>query len=154
MQLRFFAHLEKSPEHIHTYSITPLSLWNAAALGMTPALVVERLDKYSKYPLPQNVPENIFELMGRFGKLLLETRGDNLVLRGTDAALFRGSCETAENRNAYRGENRPNERFRSRAKPRSYKANAYRARFSRARYCRLCRRRPPAGRAFAPMPRG
>ena len=85
-----FAHLEKSPEHIHTYSITPLSLWNAAALGMTPALVVERLDKYSKYPLPQNVPENIFELMGRFGKLLLETRGDNLVLRGTDAALFAG----------------------------------------------------------------
>jgi len=43
-----FAHLEKSPEHIHTYSITPLSLWNAAALGMTPADVVALLDKFSK----------------------------------------------------------------------------------------------------------
>lgn len=85
-----FAHLEKSPEYIHTYSITPLSLWNAAALGITPDRVIERLDDYSKYPLPQNVSENIIELMSRFGKLLLETRDKNLVLRGTDAELFTG----------------------------------------------------------------
>ena len=84
-----FAHLEKSPEYIHTYSITPLSLWNAAALGITPAIVVERLDKYSKYPLPHNVSDNIFELMGRFGKLLLETRGKDLVLRSTDPRCLR-----------------------------------------------------------------
>ena len=85
-----FAHLEKSPEYIHTYSITPLSLWNAAALGITPTMVVERLVAYSKYPLPSNVSENIFELMGRFGKLVLETMGDTLVLRGTDPEMLLG----------------------------------------------------------------
>jgi DNA excision repair protein ERCC-3 len=83
-----FAHLEKSPEHIHTYSITPLSLWNAAALGMTPARVVELLDKYSKYSLPRNVSEGIEELMGRFGKLILETYGAGLALRCTDAEML------------------------------------------------------------------
>jgi DNA excision repair protein ERCC-3 len=83
-----FAHLEKSPEHIHTYSITSLSLWNAAALGMTPARVVELLDKYSKYSLPRNVPESIVELMGRFGKLILETYGTGLALRCTDADMM------------------------------------------------------------------
>jgi DNA excision repair protein ERCC-3 len=83
-----FAHLEKSPEHIHTYSITPLSLWNAAALGMTPGRVVELLDKYSKYSLPQNVPESIEELMGRFGKLVLETYGTGLALRCTEQAML------------------------------------------------------------------
>ena len=45
-----FAHLEKSPEYMHTYSITPLSLWNAAALGMTAEQVIERLSRFSKYP--------------------------------------------------------------------------------------------------------
>jgi DNA excision repair protein ERCC-3 len=83
-----FAHLEKSPEHIHTYSITPLSLWKAAALGLTPERVVELLDKYSKYALPQNVPEGIRELMGRFGKLILETYGAGLALRCTDPAML------------------------------------------------------------------
>jgi DNA excision repair protein ERCC-3 len=85
-----FAHLEKSPEYIHTYSITPLSLWNAAALGITPSMVVERLKAYSKYPLPLNVSENIFELMSRFGKLVLETEGESLVLRGTDPTMLLG----------------------------------------------------------------
>ncbi|HUI93706.1 MAG TPA: DNA repair helicase XPB [Chitinivibrionales bacterium] len=87
--ITLFAHLEKSPEHIHTYSITPLSLWNAAALGMTPARVVELLETFSKYELPQNVPEGISELMARFGKLILEAYGDGLALRCTDADMIR-----------------------------------------------------------------
>jgi DNA excision repair protein ERCC-3 len=87
--ITLFAHLEKSPEHIHTYSITPLSLWNAAALGMTPSRVVELLEKFSKYELPQNVPDGIAELMARFGKLILETCGDGLALRCTDAEMIR-----------------------------------------------------------------
>jgi DNA excision repair protein ERCC-3 len=84
-----FAHLDKSPEHIHSYSITPLSLWNAAALGMTAPEVVKRLDRYSKYPVPQNVTEDIVDLMGRFGALTLETAPEGLVLRSDDAALLR-----------------------------------------------------------------
>jgi len=86
--ITMFAHLEKSPEHIHTYSITPLSLWNAAALGLTPGKVIELLDKYSKYSLPQNVSDGIIELMGRFGKLILEAGAKGLVLRCTEADML------------------------------------------------------------------
>src|SRR5580698_7386146 len=50
-----FAELEKSPEHIHTYRLTPLSLWNAAAAGMTAEAMAAALEKYSKFPLPANL---------------------------------------------------------------------------------------------------
>lgn len=83
-----FAHLDKSPEYIHTYSITPLSLWNAASLGLTPEKVVESLRTFSKYPLPGNVIDDINELMGRFGKLTLETSVEGLVLRSDDSVLL------------------------------------------------------------------
>ncbi|MBD3322812.1 MAG: helicase [Chitinivibrionales bacterium] len=76
-----FAHLEKSPEHIHTYVITPLSLWNAASLGITPDDVVGRLETFSKYHVPQNVCQDIFELMGRYGQFSLVARGERLVLK-------------------------------------------------------------------------
>lgn len=84
-----FAHLDKSPEYIHTYSITALSLWNAASLGMTPEIVTQRLDQFSKYPLPTNVVDDINELMGRFGKLILESSVEGLVLRSNDAELLK-----------------------------------------------------------------
>lgn len=84
-----FAHLEKSPEYMHTYSITPLSLWNAAALGVTSDEILERLERYSKYPLPQNVASDIRELTGRFGRLVLENAPEGLVLRCTDPEMFR-----------------------------------------------------------------
>ncbi|MBN1307728.1 MAG: helicase-associated domain-containing protein, partial [Chitinispirillaceae bacterium] len=83
-----FAHLEKSPEYLHTYSITPLSLWNAAALGITSGEVVERLKRFSKYPIPRNVVADIDELMGRFGKLVLENDPDGLVLRCIDPGML------------------------------------------------------------------
>ena len=89
-----FAHLDKSPEYIHTYSITPLSLWNAASLGLRAADVEERLAKYSKYPLPRNVVDDVKELMGRFGKLALEgAAGGGLVLRSDDADTLRELCK-------------------------------------------------------------
>ena len=50
-----FAELEKSPEHIHTYRLSPLSLWNAAAGGMSAETVLELLTQYSKYAIPTNV---------------------------------------------------------------------------------------------------
>jgi len=87
-----FAHLDKSPEYIHSYSITPLSLWNAASLGMTAGEVVKRLDRYSKYPLPPNVAEDIVELMGRFGSITLETAPEGLVLRSANADLLAQLC--------------------------------------------------------------
>ncbi|NLE00478.1 MAG: DEAD/DEAH box helicase [Fibrobacter sp.] len=83
-----FAHLDKSPEYIHSYSITPLSLWNAASLGMSSKEVIDRLAQYSKYPLPTNVCDDIVELMGRYGKLVLETAPEGLVLQSPDASLL------------------------------------------------------------------
>ena len=66
-----FAELEKSPEHLHTYKLTPLSLWNAAGAGFTPEDAVKVLNEYSKYDVPQSVEVWIQETAGRFGKLRL-----------------------------------------------------------------------------------
>src|SRR5687768_7452754 len=60
-----FAELEKSPEHIHTYRLTPLSLWNAAAAGLTAEAMIEVLRGYSKFPLPTNLLADIAELVSR-----------------------------------------------------------------------------------------
>lgn len=83
-----FAELEKSPEHIHTYRLTPLSLWNAAAAGMTAAAMVEVLRRYSKFPLPSNLAADITELVGRYGRVRLERAGENLRLVCPDRPLL------------------------------------------------------------------
>ena len=57
-----FAELEKSPEHIHTYRITPLSLWNAAAAGLDAASIVGGLERFGKYELPGNVRADIVSM--------------------------------------------------------------------------------------------
>lgn len=64
-----FAELEKSPEHLHTYRITPLSLWNAASAGFTPNQISEILADLARFPVPQAVNKWIIETMGRFGKI-------------------------------------------------------------------------------------
>src|SRR5687768_10109250 len=73
-----FAELEKSPEHIHTYRLTPLSLWNAAAAGMTAREMLDVLGQYSKFPLPTNLATDIAEFVGRYGRVKLERDGDHL----------------------------------------------------------------------------
>src|SRR6476619_7509567 len=83
-----FAELEKSPEHIHTYRLTALSLWNAAAAGMTAEAMVEVLTRFSKFPLPPNLPVDLRELVGRYGRVRLERQGDDLVLVTTDRPLL------------------------------------------------------------------
>ncbi|MFA6366480.1 MAG: helicase-associated domain-containing protein, partial [Candidatus Hydrogenedentales bacterium] len=66
-----FALLEKSPEHLHTYRITPLSLWNAAAAGLTPDDVVASLSGFTRYDLPRDIPFIVKDTMARFGALVL-----------------------------------------------------------------------------------
>jgi len=80
-----FAELEKSPEYLHTYRITPLSLWNAAASKLTAEQIIDTLYKYSKYPVPQNINAEITRQIGRYGKLKLQ-RDDkgNLVICSKD----------------------------------------------------------------------
>ena len=64
-----FAELERSPEHLHTYRLTPLSLWNASSAGFTPQDAVNVLQKYARYDVPQSVSLWITETAGRFGQL-------------------------------------------------------------------------------------
>jgi DNA excision repair protein ERCC-3 len=66
-----FAELEKSPEHIHTYRITPLSLWNAASAGFSPDSVVQILNEYTRYPIPESITEGFGDTMSRYGKIRL-----------------------------------------------------------------------------------
>jgi DNA excision repair protein ERCC-3 len=66
-----FAELERSPEHLHTYRLTALSLWNAAASGMNAEQILESLAAHSKYALPPNVITDVRDLCGRFGQLWL-----------------------------------------------------------------------------------
>ncbi len=83
-----FAELEKSPEHIHTYRITPLSLWNAAAAGLTADAMLDVLGRYSKFPLPANLAPDLAEIVGRYGRVRLEKDGDHLRLVCADKPLL------------------------------------------------------------------
>ena len=67
-----FAELEKSPEHIHTYRLTPLSLWNAAAAGMTAEAMLDVLRTFSKFPVPSNLAADLAEVVSRYGRVRLE----------------------------------------------------------------------------------
>src|SRR2546425_3663853 len=83
-----FAELEKSPEHIHTYRLTPLSLWNAAAAGLKAEAMVDVLRQYSKFPIPTNLPADITELVSRYGRIRLERAGEKLRLVCKDRPLL------------------------------------------------------------------
>ena len=85
-----FAELVKSPEHIHTYRITPLSIWNAAAAGHTPQEMVFALTSFAKYPVPQNVIRDIEDYASRYGRVrLLVDEHDRLILESDDPLLMR-----------------------------------------------------------------
>lgn len=91
-----FAELEKSPEHIHTYRISNLSLWNAAAAGFSAAEVVGVLQKYTKFPIPPNIPTDIAETVSRYGRVKLERiDADTLKLVCPDKPLL---AELARNK--------------------------------------------------------
>ncbi|TVR73859.1 MAG: DNA helicase [Spirochaetaceae bacterium] len=76
-----FAELEKSPEHFHTYRVSPLSLWNAAAAGLTTEGILDSLRRYSRFPLPGNVESRIRDLISRYGRIRLEPTEDEYTLR-------------------------------------------------------------------------
>src|SRR5262245_53336591 len=83
-----FAELEKSPEHVHTYRLTDLSLWNAAAAGMTAEQMIAVLQRYTKFPLPTNLATDIAERVARYGRVKLEKHEDKLRLACTDKLLL------------------------------------------------------------------
>src|ERR1051325_8632467 len=84
-----FAELERSPEHIHTYRLTPLGLWNARAAGHDAEQVVDALVTYSRYPVPHALLVDIAETMDRYGRLTLSKHPvHGLVLTTTDRPVL------------------------------------------------------------------
>ncbi|MDN3481781.1 DEAD/DEAH box helicase [Arthrobacter sp. APC 3897] len=80
-----FAELERAPEHIHSYRLTPLGLWNARAAGLDAEQVLNTLLTYSRFPVPHSLLVDIEETMSRYGRLRLEKDPQHgLVLRTND----------------------------------------------------------------------
>jgi len=84
-----FAELERAPEHVHTYRLTPLGLWNARAAGHDAEQVVDTLLTHSRYPVPHALLVDVAETMARYGRLRLETDPvHGLVLHSTDRPVL------------------------------------------------------------------
>lgn len=89
-ELAVFAELERAPEHMHSYRITRLGLWNARAAGHEAEEMLDVLRRYSKFPVPQSVEVDIAETVRRYGRLVVERDAEGgLVLRSTDDAVLR-----------------------------------------------------------------
>lgn len=89
MAIAPFAELERSPEHVHTYRLTPLGLWNARAAGHDAESVVDALLKFSRYPVPHALLVDVADTMDRYGRLqLANDPAYGLVLRTTDRAVL------------------------------------------------------------------
>ncbi|MGV1033803.1 MAG: DNA repair helicase XPB [Microbacteriaceae bacterium] len=90
--LAVFAELERAPEHIHTYRITRLGLWNARAAGHQAAEMLEVLERYSKFPVPTSVATDLTETVNRYGRLVIDRVGEaedsQLRLRSDDPAVL------------------------------------------------------------------
>ncbi len=86
--LSIFAEIVKSPEHIHTYRVSPLSLWNASALGYSADQVKDQLAKYSKYDVPDNLLFDIDDFMSRYGRIKLVAEDGDHWLVSHDQVLL------------------------------------------------------------------
>lgn len=92
-----FAELDKSPEYLHTYKISTLSLWNAASSNLSAEKIIDVLYKYSKYPVPQVILAEIHTQISRYGKLCLERdEQGNLILTSEDAVYLREIQRTSK----------------------------------------------------------
>ena len=84
-----YAELERAPEHVHTYRITPLALWNARAAGFDAEQAVDVLERYSRFPVPQALLIDVAETMARYGRVrLLKHPAHGLILEADDAAIL------------------------------------------------------------------
>jgi DNA excision repair protein ERCC-3 len=88
-ELAVFAELERAPEHIHTYRITKLGLWNARAAGHDSDYVLDVLDRYAKFAIPTAVRSDIIDTMSRYGRLSIQRAEDGkLLLYSLDRAVL------------------------------------------------------------------
>jgi len=91
-EIGLFAELEKSPEYVHTYRITPISLWNAASAGANSADVITSLKKYSKYPVSETVVSRLVQISERYGKVKITAKGGELFLEMDDGFIMAQLC--------------------------------------------------------------
>ncbi|MDA8073631.1 MAG: DEAD/DEAH box helicase [Actinomycetota bacterium] len=88
-EIAAFAELERSPEHVHTYRMTPLGLWNARAAGLDAASVCASLRRWSRFAVPDSLLAQVSETIGRYGRLVLEDDPRHgLVLRTSDRPVL------------------------------------------------------------------
>ena len=87
-ELAIFAELERAPEHIHTYRISRLGLWNARAAGHNAEFIIDSLTKWSKYPLPETVTGEIRRTIDRFGKLVIVRDSAGLLLQSDSLPIL------------------------------------------------------------------
>jgi DNA excision repair protein ERCC-3 len=87
-ELAIFAELERAPEHIHTYRISRLGLWNARAAGHNAEFIIDSLTKWSKYPLPETVTGEIRRTIDRFGKLVIVRDSTGLLLQSDSLPIL------------------------------------------------------------------
>ena len=87
-ELAIFAELERAPEHIHTYRISRLGLWNARAAGHNADFIIDSLTKWSKYPLPETVTGEIRRTIDRFGKLVIVRDSAGLLLQSDSLPIL------------------------------------------------------------------
>ena len=84
-----FAELERAPEHVHTYRITPLALWNARAAGHDAEQVVDVLERYSRFPVPQALLIDVAETMSRYGRVRLHSHpAHGLILESAEVPIL------------------------------------------------------------------
>ena len=147
MAIAPFAELERSPEHVHTYRLTPLGLWNARAAGHDAEQVVDALLRYSRYPVPHALLVDVAETMDRYGRLqLVNDPAHGLVLRALDRAVLDEVAVEEARRHA----RRPTRRGHHRGPPvraRPAQAGAAQAGLAGRGPGRLRRRRGPPDRA-------
>lgn len=87
-ELLTFAELVRSPEHVHTYRLTPLSLWNAAASGVGPESILAALERWGKFPTPDNVRTTVLDQARRFGRISLVAERGELFLVSAEPLLL------------------------------------------------------------------
>lgn len=83
-----FAELERSPEHLHTYRLSPLSLWNAASAGLSVDHITKTLQNYSRYAIPESIITWITEIYSRYGKIILKQDNRNVTSLGKEDHLL------------------------------------------------------------------
>ncbi len=97
-----FAELEKSPEHIHTYRVSPLSLWNAASAGLKANQIIDNLEKWSRFEIPDNIIFSINDIISRFGKLILkETENPNRLILAINDKIILAELSSIEKLKKY-----------------------------------------------------